>query len=1303
MTRLSQAELTKLLNDQRSEIADSERYFNVTGNSNDVRSIGGLGPAQSAGGSSSSGSAGGQVSGFAAMTALLSSIAQDMRIVANIVSGGSAGQQGGGAPNPMVVGARGAVGGNSSSAPSIPSQTMHAVDSFGHVIAPSVDGQPSYMSRVAEKASWGNLNPQVLAWDVIGHANRFGTGMSERGTNLVNKAAETWKLSEKFVGAPASALQAEAATMGVAGTNLARVGAAVSTFGAIAGPVAGAALSIGMKAQEAWIAGTQPLHDLNVQITRATAAGQYVDTMQRKLLTQAAGMQGTLDSARSWGGWVDWVPGYGEERIRGYREQELSIAKVQGQAESVMTKRNISAYSSPGRFDYVNNYDYDGTLDVSQGLAKTLRPFGAKLTDTVSSVNETDYLKEQLRHGYTPDEILNPVARATALATSPGGGGMKAYIDSLGEVVDPRTDANLRAQSKSLQDKISANKRAMESAFIPGNVRVELQRQNDAMSAQSEELETKIQKGAARTKSISQRQAEYDAAAGDVTAVANNPERDDTTMGFASSQLGLKSTGLIAGYETQRASNVATKYMAQGTGYNMVNAAREEAAKQSSLEAAMLRKQADAIPDNANPEILVLKRSLIVQAEGKEAQSSSFIQSATFYQNQQESMQFGAAEQIAGISTTRGLYGYGSLQGFQTGMSGQISAVGNTAANRRQQAARPGLDPGQQSALLAQAAQKELEQSVTLPRQATIGTISLEDQAMEARRRSAAVSTGKAYYSGDIDQFDVAIAGEIGLSKENAALKRRQAKYKAQTDPERGLLETTAQEEDINQIGLHRRSAETHYATSMTQASALQQQAGAQMTVAQLIGGGKEAFDAATKSVEAFGMQIQAITDRLAKHDLGPEETAEKEGQRDVLREQQHAAILQRDRAKEEAAVSIAGAQASGAKSIAAGAFARGVGGPGAAGVTAGVMRGAENEYTQSVALLNKLGEQARHDNVSLSDSVAYQNQLAVVQAKDANRALTSVDMAANTPLSIGSRRAESAGAFQLNVLTSTYTPFGNIRGALANQMGIYGGQLRELNTMRQQQMRDHPGEWSEENEFAFQQRRQDIGGKLIGAQQQYEQGFMDRIIASTYNAPSSFKGIASQFTAREAAPFMQAMGTNWGFTDAKQRDHMMFRYPRLANSIVGMPGSEGFISAAMGGAGGMYGGGGGGGPIASHMEGARWVGEHMVGGHMEGGHVHNEYIGHLKTRTWREGGHMVGGHMEPGHWEGGHLVRDAVPGGGILKGGGSLGVQTIRVIVELVEKGTKIGVGDSTHIISTQQNTLNVTLPAVSRPGVRQ
>lgn len=1305
MAVLSKDEVNKLLSELRQETSQREQYFNVQGDNYSVRSIGGLSSGQTMGGSGPSVNAGGQVSGFAAMTAILTGIAQDMRTVAQIMMGsGGAGGGGFGGPIPLVNNAQ--ARNNMQSSP-LNNQTTWKVDASGHVIAPPVDGQNSYMSKVFDRASYqGGLQPHALAWDIIGQGSSWGRSQLNQGSSLISQGNALYDQGAAIRSTPAGwDMMEQGRAISAAGSGMLPLGRAA--LGASA--FAGAALFVGMEAQKAWMAQTQPLHELNVQVTKAEAAGQYVDTMQRGLLRQAQGLQGSLDASRSWGGLIDWLPVVGAERMHGYRMQELDIARVQGQAESVMTRKAIGAFSSDANRAYINSYDYNGTLEVSQGLSRTLRQFGSGVTDTISTGAETGYLRGLLSQGFTPGDIIDPIERSRAIASAPGGAAMKAFLESqIDSPEQDRINAGLKSRSVDLKNKIKNNR-----AWLRGhNFGVDTD-DVKSMQAELDHIESQIGGGAVRTQAKLRNQMEYDADAGRIDLVGNNPERSQAAMDRASSQLGYASTGLEASYEMQKTSGTIRRLSAQGASAETTNIARSEFARHADIRAAAARSFLSGV--NVDPQ---LRKKAEIELAQAEAEGPEAIRASTLAQNQQDSMILQAAEQTAQIATTRGLYGPGgSIGGYVSGMGGQAAAAGATAANLRQQAARPGIDPGYQASLLAQAAQKEMERDVLLPRETSMMQIGAVQSEYQSRLSNVQVGIAERRARG-VGAGDAGFGEQATLQGQMAANEDAMANLPGLSPWERQQHRAAARRSRYEQSVLTpNEEAQAVLGEGMAAAGVTSARAGRSMSAALLTGGAAEYGKAVTESLKGLKEALDAVTKRINDADSGKAPFVNAQARSEALQTQAeydrkiYEAQIEEKRGPSRIASEIAGSRQSEAGFVAAKAFGTGIGG------SVGMGYSLRNVQAAKDVLDAKKNELAIIAQDSGPNSQAYRNKAAEVAAADYGVTQSQNEAAANTPLPVGMRSRESAGAFNLQVLTSTYTPFGNVRGALANQMGIYGQELRELNRMEAQQRAS--GNLNPEAAFGFQQRRQEIGGKLIGAQQQYEQGFMDRIIAATYNAPASFKGVASQFTMREAAPFMQAMGTHWGFTDANQRDAMMFRYPRLANSITGMPGSEGFIAAAMGGQGGRYGASGGG-SIGStvvgsfpgagsasggmHMVGGHMTDPHMVGGHMEGGHLVSEYIGHGQTRSTMIGGHLVGGHMEPGHMEGGHLVRDnVVPGGGVLKGGGSLGVQTIRVIVEVHEKGTKIGVSDSTHVLSNVQNNLTISTPTMRRAGASQ
>jgi len=428
----------------------------------------------------------------------------------------------------------------------------------------------------------------------------------------------------------------------------------------------------------------------------------------------------------------------------------------------------------------------------------------------------------------------------------------------------------------------------------------------------------------------------------------------------------------------------------------------------------------------------------------------------------------------------------------------------------------------------------------------------------------AGLTTGA--YGGALDRLFVGVAG--GLGSEASILEEKANRADIYSESERqGYASQAAQLRYQAGIGTAREAAGVRFGQAVSGAGVTSSIAGIQFTGAQLFGGGVETGKSYQTSAQGFSEALDAITQRLREGNLTLEERNRLEGQAADATRGFIEATSRAATAPSQIAAAVSYSQAGQVSQQVQREFIRGAGGVAGVGLAgknvASLTAAATSAYTALEAKRQNIVD-AGGDPQTNPD---YQQQKAqyeglLTQREQANAALS------GTPISLGSRRAEAALGFEANVLTRTYASFGNLRANYEAQLRNYGGQLRELRGMRSEAM--HQGTWTEAMQAEYEQRQYEIGNRAITAQQGLEQGWMDRLISQTYNAPGSFGVIASQFTRKEAAPFLQNINSAFGFTDANTRDYYLTRGVKLAGSLIGrITRPDGFLATAMAGGGG--------------------------------------------------------------------------------------------------------------------------------------
>ena len=363
---------------------------------------------------------------------------------------------------------------------------------------------------------------------------------------------------------------------------------------------------------------------------------------------------------------------------------------------------------------------------------------------------------------------------------------------------------------------------------------------------------------------------------------------------------------------------------------------------------------------------------------------------------------------------------------------------------------------------------------------------------------------------------------------------------------------------DIGQIGIGGASADT---------AAMQ---------AQMFGGPSAIRAAGLRSSNVVLSQAGAVQGQLNRTDLTSDERIGFEREEIDLRRQLNQMLTQNLRNFADLNLSLATARVGIAQTISSGAMQYlGVGGSGAQGYVQTNEAAAVKQYQDAVAKLNVLKSQ----HVDPNNSEYVQAQAAVASAR--NQAQGVNDSLASVPFSASSRDAMLKGQTELNVLQNTYAGWGDIRGTTAGLLKETGQQMRELNKNRAQigaqvdaEIRNGITNAADRNSriqelnLQYDQQQSGLVNQAVGYQNQLQNGWMDRLVSMSVNMPGRGALVASQFTQREAAPFLGAMTGAFGFSGANgqsDRDSWLHRGDRIATGTFGdvtMP--EGFINTAM-------------------------------------------------------------------------------------------------------------------------------------------
>jgi hypothetical protein len=109
---------------------------------------------------------------------------------------------------------------------------------------------------------------------------------------------------------------------------------------------------------------------------------------------------------------------------------------------------------------------------------------------------------------------------------------------------------------------------------------------------------------------------------------------------------------------------------------------------------------------------------------------------------------------------------------------------------------------------------------------------------------------------------------------------------------------------------------------------------------------------------------------------------------------------------------------------------------------------------------------------------------------------------------------AERLGSAQFSqqVLGSTFGSRGSMRGAVREGMGAVGEQLQQLMAQKAQVLAKAPPGMRAQLELQFNSQIRGLQSQQLAGQQQLENGWLERIVSATWNAPSSADLVMSEF-----------------------------------------------------------------------------------------------------------------------------------------------------------------------------------------------
>lgn len=165
----------------------------------------------------------------------------------------------------------------------------------------------------------------------------------------------------------------------------------------------------------------------------------------------------------------------------------------------------------------------------------------------------------------------------------------------------------------------------------------------------------------------------------------------------------------------------------------------------------------------------------------------------------------------------------------------------------------------------------------------------------------------------------------------------------------------------------------------------------------------------------------------------------------------------------------------------------------------------------------------------------------------------------ARTPVDLGLQRAESFASFQVGILSNIPGSYGNLRGALRQQMQLQEQEALQIQEMRERQRRS--GTLTPEADFTYQQRLQEIAGQQLSSFNQLSYGWESRLIGTQLGNPG-FQNLEARGFAYRDAVLGGAVNPHFGAT-AEQLPFFMRYASNVPFPVI--PGYRGYLSSGFG------------------------------------------------------------------------------------------------------------------------------------------
>lgn len=472
----------------------------------------------------------------------------------------------------------------------------------------------------------------------------------------------------------------------------------------------------------------------------------------------------------------------------------------------------------------------------------------------------------------------------------------------------------------------------------------------------------------------------------------------------------------------------------------------------------------------------------------------------------------------------------------------------------------------------------ELEaQQTALPRQSADAYYGYQGQLYGAEMSSASTGFQRGLYGGLGERgLDPLFGRRRSAGLASAGLYRERSRRMDVYSPaERAAFAAMAEQEEFQAtVGLAREQSQTTLGIGMGRAGLTSAFAQTESAFAGLFGNAGDMQRGGLMQAGGIREQIAAIEAFLKRGNLSLQEQLQYQAQIVNLRRQEVETTEQAYRGAARQTLGVAQGNYGIGQTELSRSFLLGGGGMVGFAGASGVANQAASVATAAagyVAMLRQRG--VSEDNPEM---IQARQQLASAQMGQSQSVLA----LGQVPMPLAMTQATRRGEFALGVMQRTYASYGDIRGTVTGLMDNAGREMRMLHDMEAEAERSgrFRGAEGEALRAEFENRRMEVGNRLVGYQQQLENGWQDRLISQVSNAPGSFNYIASGFTRREASRFLGAISPAFGFRNASERDAYMERGPRLADSLIGnITRPEGFLETALsGGSLPRHGGGGG-------------------------------------------------------------------------------------------------------------------------------